>query len=285
VSIATGERAYLDAHRGDTAKAQARLDAFRRRRLPLQFGRDNPGAAELAVLEAAGSTADAATLVRSLWTTARAQPGRGALEHAAEAMRVALSTGQRRLAHQLADDVRGDLADAEAGRRGIEPTVLLRGMALLLQGMAEDAAESLDAAAELFERQGWAWLRLQALEELAASGSAGRVRARAAAEAALSGYERIGARVDRDRLLARTRGLGARRGSSPGRPRGEQGWSALTATERDVVALLREGLPNREIAARLYISRRTVETHVSHVLAKTGLRSRLEVATATEELE
>jgi DNA-binding NarL/FixJ family response regulator len=50
-----------------------------------------------------------------------------------------------------------------------------------------------------------------------------------------------------------------------------------------VIALIREGLTNREIGARMFISPRTVQTHVSHILAKTGLRSRVEVATASAE--
>jgi hypothetical protein len=43
-------------------------------------------------------------------------------------------------------------------------------------------------------------------------------------------------------------------------------------------ALVRDGLTNREIGTRLFISPRTVQTHVSHILQKTGLRSRVEIA-------
>ncbi|MDQ4134465.1 MAG: LuxR C-terminal-related transcriptional regulator [Actinomycetota bacterium] len=56
------------------------------------------------------------------------------------------------------------------------------------------------------------------------------------------------------------------------------GWDAITPTEREVVALVAEGLTNREAAARLVVSTRTVETHVAHVLAKLGLSSRRELA-------
>jgi len=46
------------------------------------------------------------------------------------------------------------------------------------------------------------------------------------------------------------------------------GWDSLTATEIKIVGLVEEGLSNPEIAARLLLSRRTVATHVSHILKK-----------------
>lgn len=51
----------------------------------------------------------------------------------------------------------------------------------------------------------------------------------------------------------------------------------LTRAERAVVALLREGLSNREIAGRLFVSVETVRTHVHHVLSKVGVRSRTQL--------
>lgn len=67
---------------------------------------------------------------------------------------------------------------------------------------------------------------------------------------------------------------GQRRGGRP-----SCGWDALTDTEVRVVRLVTEGYSNPEIAERMFISRRTVQTHVSHVLAKVGVRSRVELAT------
>ena len=54
--------------------------------------------------------------------------------------------------------------------------------------------------------------------------------------------------------------------------------ASLTASERRVATLLLEGLTNRDIACRLVLSPRTVESHVSRALAKTGCRNRLELA-------
>ena len=53
----------------------------------------------------------------------------------------------------------------------------------------------------------------------------------------------------------------------------------LTPRESEVVALIAQALTNRQIARRLVLSERTVETHVRHILAKLGLRTRTEIAT------
>ena len=59
ISLPVGIRSYIDAHRGSTGPARDRLESFRHRGLPLQFGHDRPGWAELAVLEAEGAIREA----------------------------------------------------------------------------------------------------------------------------------------------------------------------------------------------------------------------------------
>jgi len=58
------------------------------------------------------------------------------------------------------------------------------------------------------------------------------------------------------------------------------GWPSLTPTEREVVALVAEGLSNPDVADRLFMSRSTVKTHLNHVFAKLGVTTRAELAAA-----
>jgi DNA-binding CsgD family transcriptional regulator len=62
------------------------------------------------------------------------------------------------------------------------------------------------------------------------------------------------------------------------RKRPTSGWGALTPTEVDVVRLAAEGLGNKDIAERMFISPRTVQTHLTHVYAKLSMTSRVQLA-------
>ena len=56
------------------------------------------------------------------------------------------------------------------------------------------------------------------------------------------------------------------------------GWAALSPAEARIARLVADGRSNPDIAAELLVSRRTIETHVSHILAKLGARSRVDIA-------
>ena len=62
------------------------------------------------------------------------------------------------------------------------------------------------------------------------------------------------------------------------RKRPTSGWASLTPTERDVVRLVSAGLGNKDIVTRLFVSPRTVQTHLTHVYTKLGLASRVQLA-------
>jgi len=68
------------------------------------------------------------------------------------------------------------------------------------------------------------------------------------------------------------------------RKRPTSGWGSLTPMELDVVRLFREGLGNKEIGARLFISPHTVQTHLTHVYAKLGVASRVQLVQEASRL-
>jgi DNA-binding CsgD family transcriptional regulator len=99
-------------------------------------------------------------------------------------------------------------------------------------------------------------------------------------EEALACYERLGAVRHAARALAAARDAGLRTRRFAPRARPRTGWDALSPTEMDVVRLVAEGLTNPAIGERMFISRRTAETHVRHALVKLGVSTRVELAAA-----
>jgi DNA-binding NarL/FixJ family response regulator len=92
------------------------------------------------------------------------------------------------------------------------------------------------------------------------------------ARAASASFERMGAKYDAAQAATLLRQLGA----PPSNPTRAQ--DTLTPREHEVLQLLGKGLTNREIGVRLVVSPKTVEHHVSQILAKLGARSRAEAA-------
>jgi predicted ATPase/class 3 adenylate cyclase/DNA-binding CsgD family transcriptional regulator len=80
-----------------------------------------------------------------------------------------------------------------------------------------------------------------------------------------------GAKLSTDEAIAYAqRGRGERK-------RPSSGWASLTPAELDVVRLVCEGLGNKEVAARLFISPRTVQAHLSHIYTKLGISTRVQL--------
>ncbi len=100
-------------------------------------------------------------------------------------------------------------------------------------------------------------------------------RARPLLDQAVGIYERLGAARDLARAEATLRKAGIRRGAR-GRP--QFGWHSLTPTEYAVAELVTEGLSNPQIGERLYVSHRTVQTHLAHIFAKLNISARAQLA-------
>jgi ATP/maltotriose-dependent transcriptional regulator MalT len=112
---------------------------------------------------------------------------------------------------------------------------------------------------------------------VAATGDA--AAASVAFDAASAGYHAIGDTRHRDRVDAELRRLGRtiHRRTQPGDRQGV-GVDALTGREREVAELIRGHATNREIANELFLSLKTVETHVRNIFNKLGVSSRAEIA-------
>lgn len=100
------------------------------------------------------------------------------------------------------------------------------------------------------------------------------------AKETFAAYDTLGADQLHARLRADLRDDGLAMRPRRVAVRATQGWVSLTASEQAIVGLVGEGLTNTEIGQRLYISRRTVESHLGRVYAKLGLTTRGQLVAA-----
>jgi DNA-binding CsgD family transcriptional regulator len=151
---------------------------------------------------------------------------------------------------------------------------------LYCKGMVDRDAVVLLAAAQRYADAGRPLPRAKALESAAECliEAEERTAARQAFEQAVEIYEFLGAEADLNRVQSEFRAYGIRRGPHSKHRRAVSGWDSLTDAELKVAAFVEEGLSNPEIAARLMLSRRTVATHVSHILKKLNVTTRTDIA-------
>ena len=156
----------------------------------------------------------------------------------------------------------------------------ITGAALRCQGLAEDDAEMLQAAIDACARGPRPLELALTCEDAAAAATrqGNQERAGQLLDQAVTIYERLDATRDLARADAALRQMGIRRSRHVTHSRAQSGWHSLTPGERAVVDLVAEGLSNPQIGQRLYVSRRTVQTHLAHVFAKLDVTSRTQLA-------
>ncbi|HEY1367882.1 MAG TPA: AAA family ATPase [Gaiellaceae bacterium] len=232
------------------------------------------------------------------------------ISHRAVLGQVALTEDDPRLAIELLEPAWALILERGLGDLSLFPVAQTLGEALVGVGQVDEAV-AIAAALRACPVGGNAWCRAMAarLEALAASARGDHASSRAAFAAALEAHADLPEPFEHARTLlllgraersargwgaARTAyldalgrfdALGAARWSAlttadlarlPGRRPADA--SGLTTRQREVAALVANGLANKEIAARLHLSLRTVEANLSSVYLKLGIRSRTELA-------
>jgi DNA-binding CsgD family transcriptional regulator len=186
-----------------------------------------------------------------------------------------------RLALAVGDDQTARLAAQACAAEAAAETRPARAAAASLrcQGLLTSDPDPLREAVAHYRMAGPPVELPAALEDLAAVlAKHGRDdEVRVTLKEAVSLYEGFGAHWDILRAGPRLRRYGIRRVSGPHRRHPASGWEALTPTEIRVAYLVADGRSNPDIAGELFLSRNTVQTHVSHILAKLGARSRAEI--------
>lgn len=226
-----------------------------------------------ALIEARGDVDEAARRVTAAWESAvRRGVAEGLVGLGPDVVRLALATGSRGYAEQVTDvletlaaQVQVPVADAGAllsrGRLSGDPDVLLAAVGAYRKGHRAPArAHAAEVAAAALVRAGR------------------EAEARPLVEETLATFEALDAQRDLGRVRSTLRDLGLRRGSRAAHRTVRAGWAALTETERQIVDLVAQGLTNPEVGRRLFISPRTVQSHLGHVFVKVGVSSRVELA-------
>ena len=275
VARAHGILSLISLHRNDLSRAEEAAGAAAR-----DLARWGPGylttwAAwpRALIQEAGGELGQALATMTGAWDTC-ARLGL-ALDYpavGADLVRLALAAGDIGRARDASAAV------TEVAARNEVPW--MTGAALRCRGLIEDDAEVLQAAAVACAGGSRPLGLALACEDAgAAFARQGRLdRARPLLDQALGIYERLGAARDLARAEATLREAGIRRGRRGTRGRPQTGWASLTPAEHAVAGLVAEGLTNPQIGERLYISHRTVQTHLAHMFAKLDIATRAQLA-------
>jgi DNA-binding CsgD family transcriptional regulator len=148
--------------------------------------------------------------------------------------------------------------------------------------LAGDEADLADAVA-LFAKGPRRLEHAAALEDLGIShGPSDHAGQIDAFSRALIAYTEAGATWDARRVRSHLRALGVRRRIVTAEPKAD-GWAAITPAELAVARLVADGLTNRQIAERLFLSPHTVNAHLRHIFTKLAINSRVTLARLARE--
>jgi DNA-binding CsgD family transcriptional regulator len=267
-----GIAAVICFHRGDTEEARLHLAAA----IPLTQWIGNRVVGTLALARSLDREHDGELAEALAALTAGFGDDAEELDESedllADAVRLATGTGDLSTARSLAGHAEKLATDSTIPHR--------QANALYCRGLLDHDTGLLLQAAERYGDAGRPLLRAKALEAAASEfvGGGDRGQAREAFTQAVEIYGSLGAAADVARLQATFRAHGIRRGPRAKHRQARSGWESLTPTETKIAAFVEEGLSNPEIAARLLLSRRTVATHVSHILKKLDVHTRTDIA-------
>jgi DNA-binding CsgD family transcriptional regulator len=266
-----GVAAVISLHRGDIAKARGHLAAAAPH--AERIGNRVVGTLALArseALEHEGELTGALDVLTGF--TDHAEELDEVEDLLADGVRLATTIGDTAVAQTLAEQAAALADDTEIPHR--------QATAWHCQGLVDHDTGRLLRAADRYHDAGRPLPRAKALEAAAGAlvDTGERAPARAAFSRAVDLYTSLGATRDVARLQARFRAHGIRRAPRVKHRRARRGWDSLTPAEARIAALVAQGMTNPQIAARLFLSHRTVATHVSHILGKLDVRSRIDIA-------
>lgn len=260
-------------HRGDLTGARAHAELSKRaepRGIAL-FYEQITAIGHAVLADAEGDSQRALEIVRTLADgDVGVHNGHAVSTIGARIVRIAVGSGDRELAERVVAHMQELITGDSVGERGA---------LTYCQGLLDGDVDVLLDAAQQFAENGSPITAARAAQDaakaLAASGRS--ADARAAYRTAIERFTELAAAGEIHRADAELRAFGVRRGATGPRRRPKHGWDSLTAAEHRVAELVAQGLTNREAAERLIVSVRTVDSHVSKILAKLGYASRVEI--------
>ncbi len=181
--------------------------------------------------------------------------------------RVGIAQGEPERAERDAHDALACAAETGV-RLGISDTLECLATVAADAGSHREAARLFGAAAAIRQRMGVVRFKVW---ETGYQASIAALRDAMGAQDFESAWAEGAALSTEEAIAYAQRGRGERK-------RPSSGWGSLTPAELDVVRLVSEGLGNNDIATRLFVSPRTVQSHLSHVYSKLGLKSRVQLA-------